>query len=134
MSLILADTSVWVDLFSRKPTLSIDTSQLSLLATCPPVVQEVLQGIGEAKILRFVQASLLALHLLPTGGVQVSTYLHAADIYRNGRKRGFTVRSSVDCLIAAIAIEADLPIWHRDRDFDAISQFTDLRALREIEI
>jgi predicted nucleic acid-binding protein len=34
----------------------------------------------------------------------------------------------VDCLIAAIAIENGVPIWHRDRDFGAIARYTGLRV------
>jgi predicted nucleic acid-binding protein len=36
----------------------------------------------------------------------------------------------VDCLIAAIAIDRKIPVWHRDRDFTAIAQYTDLEAVQ----
>jgi predicted nucleic acid-binding protein len=36
----------------------------------------------------------------------------------------------VDCLIAAIAIDRDVPVWHRDRDFQAIAQYTALETVR----
>jgi hypothetical protein len=58
-----------------------------------------------------------------------SLFLSAADIYRLGRSRGVTIRSSVDCLIAAIAIHNKVPVWHRDRDFTAIARYTSLRAM-----
>jgi predicted nucleic acid-binding protein len=41
---------------------------------------------------------------------------------------GVTIRSSVDCLIAACAIRNGLPILHSDRDFDAIARFTPLQS------
>ena len=53
-------------------------------------------------------------------------YLHAAEIYREGRRRGYTIQSSTDCLIAAIAIEADTAIWHRDRGYRIVGKFTSL--------
>jgi hypothetical protein len=56
-----------------------------------------------------------------------SLFLAASDIYRVGRDKGRTIRSSTDCLIAAIAIENRVPVWHRDRDFDAIATFTSLQ-------
>jgi predicted nucleic acid-binding protein len=59
--------------------------------------------------------------------VPFSTYLEAAEIYSHGRRKGYTIRSSTDCLIAAIAIQSDVPIWHKDRDFTVIAKFTRLR-------
>ncbi|MEO8372517.1 MAG: PIN domain-containing protein [Candidatus Solibacter sp.] len=61
--------------------------------------------------------------------IPLNLYIAAADIYRQGRKRGVTIRSSVDCLIAAIAIEHRVPVWHRDRDYTAIASFTALEVL-----
>ncbi|MCX6124076.1 MAG: PIN domain-containing protein [Proteobacteria bacterium] len=58
--------------------------------------------------------------------------LEAAEIYLRGRQRGLTIRSSTDCLIAAIAIQFDLIVWHRDRDFDHIGKYTGLRVVKNI--
>jgi len=58
-----------------------------------------------------------------------STFLEGARIYQQGRRSGHTIRSSVDCLIAAIAIENDVPVWHRDRDFSNIASYTRLQTL-----
>jgi predicted nucleic acid-binding protein len=59
----------------------------------------------------------------------VDLYLEAADIYRLGRRKGYTIRSSLDCLIAAIAIHNNASVWHCDRDFDAISRYTSLEVM-----
>jgi predicted nucleic acid-binding protein len=64
--------------------------------------------------------------------LRADTFITASDIYRSGRRKGFAIRSSVDCLIAAIAIENQIPIWHRDRDFDVIARFTELRAVQRV--
>ena len=50
------------------------------------------------------------------------TYIHAVDIYRECRKKGFTIRKTIDCLIAAIAIENNLALLHNDRDFSNIAK------------
>ena len=63
-----------------------------------------------------------------TDPIPTAVFLHAAEIYRQGRGKGYTIRSSADCLIAAIAIQNDVPIWHRDRDYTAIAKFTSLRS------
>ena len=59
----------------------------------------------------------------------LALFLEGASIYRSGRRRGYTIRSTVDCLIAAIAIDNDVPVWHRDRDFTTIARYTRLRAV-----
>ena len=45
----------------------------------------------------------------------------AAEIYQEMRRRGRTVRSTVDCLISAVAIKTGATILHKDRDFDQIA-------------
>ncbi len=57
-------------------------------------------------------------------------FLAAAEIYRLGLMKGHTIRSSADCLIAAIAIDNGVPVWHKDRDFEAIARYTSLRTKR----
>jgi len=92
---------------------------------CPPIVQEVLQGVNKPDVFKTLKLGLSALARVgdPVG---LDFYLEAADIFRFGRRKGYTIRSSVDCLIAAIAIKHHLPIFHRDRDFDNIAKFTTL--------
>lgn len=90
-------------------------------------MQEVLQGFAEVPSFDKFKDLLLAYPRL-SDPVPVEMYLEAADIFRTGRRKGYTIRSSVDCLIAAIAIEHNAVLWHRDRDFDAIASYTRLRA------
>ena len=66
-----------------------------------------------------------------TDPIPADVYLEAADIYRLAKRKGFTIRSSVDCVIAAIAIRHDMPLLQADRDFDVIARFS---ALRTIEL
>jgi predicted nucleic acid-binding protein len=97
--------------------------------TCLHVVQEVIQGARDERAARQLEEGLLALPLLEPQ-VDSELYLRAAEIFRAGRRRGLTVRSSVDCLIAAIALRHDAVVVHLDRDFDAIAKYTDLRTER----
>jgi predicted nucleic acid-binding protein len=39
------------------------------------------------------------------------------------------VRKLIDCLIAAVAIRGDVPILHRDADFNIVPQHTTLQAV-----
>ena len=62
--------------------------------------------------------------------IPLGLFVSAAEIYRQGRRRGITIRSSTDCLIAAIAIDHGIPVWHRDRDFVVIARYTGLETMR----
>jgi len=123
---ILVDTSVWIELVNRWPPICVEEERLYNLATCGPVVQEVLQGLREHSSAAAFRAAFLALPVLGDP-LSIQTFQAAAEIYRLGRSKGYTVRSSADCLIAAIAIEHQVPVWHQDRDFDLLSRFTTLQ-------
>jgi hypothetical protein len=91
------------------------------------VIQEVLQGFREERAYRTARDSILALPIIesPMGE---SLFLEAADLYRAARRRGLTIRSSVDCLVAACALRHDLPILHNDRDYDLLGEVSPLKA------
>ena len=56
-------------------------------------------------------------------------YETAASLYRTCRRQGETVRRLIDCLIAAAAIEARIPILHADIDFDVLARHTPLQVV-----
>jgi len=55
------------------------------------------------------------------------SYAHAARIYSELSKKGITVRSTIDCLIAQMVIEHELYLLHDDTDFDRIAEFFPLK-------
>jgi predicted nucleic acid-binding protein len=91
-------------------------------------VQEILQGFTDQSSYTSFEDRLLAFPCL-SEPVPLELYVKAAAIYREGRRKGYTIRSAVDCLVAAIAIEHGVPVWHRDRGFSAIARYTPLRAV-----
>ena len=127
--MILVDTSVWVDFFRGAETrqarrLRDLLAGEAVVCTCGLIVTEVLQGVRRPAQYRRVRDSLERLLYLPTVR---ETYVQAAEIYRTARRRGRTLRSTVDCVIAACAIDHDVAILHRDRDYDAIAELSPLR-------
>ena len=66
------------------------------------------------------------LSLLP-GNQNLASYTAAAKIYFRLRRRGYSVGSSVDCLIAQTAIEHGLLLLHADSDFDRIAEVAPLK-------
>jgi predicted nucleic acid-binding protein len=61
--------------------------------------------------------------------VYPETYAHAARLYRRCRAAGRTVRATVDCLIAALALEHDLPVLTLDRDFETLRSIAGVRVV-----
>jgi hypothetical protein len=57
-------------------------------------------------------------------------YEQAALLYRNCRRAGETVRRLIDCLIAAHAIRAKVPLLHADSDFDVLARHSALEIDR----
>lgn len=123
--MILVDTSAWVYALNTK---GFEFRQLQQIAICLPIIQEILQGVTHTGTHEKLRRGLLALPCLESP-VSLDLYLEAADIFRSGREKGFTIRSGIDCLIAAIAIENRIPVFHRDRDFDFLARFTSLKTV-----
>jgi predicted nucleic acid-binding protein len=127
--MILVDTSIWIELLNGNRG-DMRKDDLVVFVTCGPIVQEILQGLRPGPESDAFRRAFSAVPVL-SDPLPLKTFQAAADIYRQGRRKGITIRSSVDCLIAAIAIENEIPVWHRDRDFAAIARYTALETVAE---
>lgn len=125
--MILVDTSVWIEVFKRPRPLDLEKFvPLENVVTCLPVIQEVLQGFRDERSFRIARESMFAMQWVEAP-LQAELYEEAVQLYRAGRRAGITIRSSVDCLIAACAIRNNLEVLHRDRDFAALAKLSPLR-------
>lgn len=125
--MILVDTSVWIEVFRTRHPLDLEQRvDFGDVVTCLPVLQEVLQGFRDERAYRVALGAMQALPIVESP-LERSLFLEAVDLYRTARRTGATVRSSIDCLIAACAIRHDLEILHRDRDFAALARISSLR-------
>jgi predicted nucleic acid-binding protein len=120
---VLVDTSAWVDYLNGFPSPAADALADLLqgdedICTCGIVVAEVFQGLRRDRERTAIQRSFENLLFLEPSGIEV--YLRAGELYRSLRKHGVTVRSTVDCIIAVLAEEADCALLARDSDMDAI--------------
>jgi predicted nucleic acid-binding protein len=125
--MILIDTSAWIEFLrdTGSPVCKrVDDLLSRRLATCDPVRMEVLSGARDERHLQSLRRLLARASLLPVGPVD---YEAAATHYRTCRRSGETIRKLIDCLIAAVAIRANVPILHADSDFDVIARHTPLR-------
>ena len=126
--MVLVDTSVWIEVFRKSSRVQLESLvDFDEIVTCLPVIQEVLQGFTAEPAFLRARESMLAFPIVeaPLGR---DVWLQAVDLYRSGRRLGLTIRSSVDCLIAACAIRHQLEVLHHDRDFGAIARVSPLRA------
>ena len=127
----LVDSTVWIDFF-RGEDLAHVHELVRLIESnedvciCGVILTEVLQGIRDDKEYSRTLASFDELVLLP---MTQQTFVKAADLYRTLRSRGLTIRNAIDCMIAAVAIEHDVPLLQHDRDFEAIASLGTLRLL-----
>ncbi|HVS92663.1 MAG TPA: PIN domain-containing protein [Mucilaginibacter sp.] len=129
MNVILVDTSVWINYFKAKETtasLFLKNNLSSIvIATCPTILQEVLQGIVSDQEFAKVNSYFHTLFLL-TGNSYKIAY-EAAQLYRELRKKGITVRKPNDCLIACYAINYNVLLLQDDKDFQLIAQHSALK-------
>jgi predicted nucleic acid-binding protein len=93
--------------------------------TCPIILQEILQGIRKDSDYRKVKDIVLSYPILKMDPVQAA--IEAANLYRDLRKKGLTIRKSNDCLIASYAIKYNIPLLHNDSDFDLIASRSHLK-------
>jgi predicted nucleic acid-binding protein len=130
---VLVDTSAWADFLNGYPSPAADALAELLrgeddVCTCGIVVAEVFQGLRRDQGRDAIRRSFEDLTFLEPSGIRL--YLRAADLYRGLRERGRTVRSTVDCIIAAIAEDGGCAVLARDRDMDAILDSGLLKAGR----
>jgi len=129
--MVLVDTSVWIDFFRGVDSLQADRLAILLeteqdLCICGLVLTEILQGVRSDTQFKKVERYLNELIYLPTTR---AAYLTAAKLFRSARAKGVTIRNSLDCVIAACAIENRVPVLHKDRDFERIAQFSRLNTI-----
>jgi predicted nucleic acid-binding protein len=130
---IVVDTTVWIDFLEARGTpfdrhLAELIEKGASLSLVDIIFTEVLQGIRDDDVFHRTRAGLRAHPILRPRGLE--TFESAANLYRMARRRGLTIRRSVDCLIAATCLEAGAEIYHNDRDFDALARVSDLRIYR----
>ncbi|ADV81086.1 type II toxin-antitoxin system VapC family toxin [Terriglobus saanensis] len=129
--MIVVDTSVWIDLLRGtenseslwlREALGHRPIALTDLTLC-----EVLQGISQKRSFDNALKRLSTLKVYECCGPRMA--IAAAANFQTLRRRGLTVRKTIDCLIATFCIEQKHTLLHRDRDFDAFEQHLDLKVL-----
>jgi len=130
--MILVDSSAWIDMLRGSNSAAADRLSYELagktkLFVPGLVYTEVLAGVdNDADLTRTIRVFAPHLEGPP---LTRRDYEEAARIYRTCRSKGVTIRSTIDCLIAALAINNDLPLLTKDADFRLIAKHTKLRLV-----
>jgi len=129
--MVLVDTSILIDFLRGADNAAVRRFQQILDSNIPfgisPLTYlEVLQGTRTDKDYATVK-SYLETHRFFTLQDEKESYAAAARIYFDCRRKGITINSTVDCLIAQTAIENDLTLLHNDADFDRMRRVAPLK-------
>jgi hypothetical protein len=128
---VLIDTSVWIDFLNGVRTPETDWLDQQLprqrLGVLDLVLCEVLQGVRSETEAGTVLKELKRLEVFATGGLDLA--VAAARNYRLLRRKGRTVRKTLDCLIATFCLVHGHALLHCDRDFDPFEKVLGLRVV-----
>ena len=127
----IVDTTVWIDYLrgSANPETEYLDRRLAQerFALTDIILSEVLQGIDDEKSFAAVHRQLLKFELFETGGELLA--VESARNFRSLRRRGLTVRRTIDCLIATFCVLNGHSLLHRDRDFAHFERFVGLKVI-----
>jgi predicted nucleic acid-binding protein len=130
--MILVDTTVWVDFFKSAQSPGVDllvgAIYRSEVAIGDLILVEVLQGVRPGKEETFVAKQMALAHQVSLCGPEIAPI--AAANYRQLRRKGLTIRGTIDVVIATWCIENDVPLLHNDRDFDIMEKHLGMRTCR----
>jgi predicted nucleic acid-binding protein len=130
--MILVDSSVWIDYFNGVDTTY--TAKLDLLLGIELIaigdisITEVLQGFQSNKDYKAAKAVLLSLTIFDMLGQQNS--ILAAENYRYLRKKGITIRKTIDCMIATFCIQNGHTLLFCDKDFQPFVEHLGLGVVK----
>ena len=130
--MIFGDSSVWGDYFNGRQCAETDYLDRLLgkepIAIGDRVVMAVLQGLRTDRDDNTARELLPSLTVFTLGGRKIA--IKSADNSRLLRKKGVTVRKTIDVLIATFCIEKNLPLLHSDKDFDPFHKYLNLGNCR----
>ncbi len=117
--MIVVDSSVWIDFLNGRKAAHVEHLQAALgveeIIVGDLMLFEVLQGLGSEREATQVESLLRRFEIVPMAGEAIA--VTAARNFRSLRKRGITIRKTIDLLIGTWCIENRRPLLHNDSDF-----------------
>jgi predicted nucleic acid-binding protein len=128
----IVDSSVWIDYFGGKTTPQCNLLDAALgseaIGLGDIILCEVLQGYRRQEDFYAARHALLQFPVYTIGGTEMA--LKSAENYRALRRRGITVRKTIDCLIATFVIEQGFTLLYSDHDFEPFEMHLGLQVVR----
>lgn len=128
--MVLVDSSVWISFFNGTDTPETDRLDMllgqELVGIGDLILTEVLQGFRLDEDYRTAKRLLTTLTLYELLGA--NSAIRSADNFRLLRKKGVTIRKTIDVIIATFCIHNDLTLLHADKDFEPFHKHLGLRA------
>jgi len=132
--MIVCDSSVWIAWFNGYPSKKadllhelLDNEQIVMLDV---ILLELLQGFKRDKDYNTARRLLSSLETFPALGSE--NVLTTAGYYRGLRKKGVTIRKTIDMMIAGWCMQYNVPLLHDDRDFDLIALHLPLKIIESV--
>jgi predicted nucleic acid-binding protein len=129
--MIVADSSVWIDYFNGVTTRQTEHLHAylddELVIMGDIILAEVLQGFKKDGDFRTARQLLDTLVFKEMLGRDLA--VKTAQNYRRLRKKGVTVRKTIDVMIATFCIESHLPLLHSDKDFEPMVKHLGLKSV-----
>jgi predicted nucleic acid-binding protein len=130
--MVIVDTTVWIDFLRGRHSRETDFLDAELgrqrLGLLDLILCEVLQGVRNDAAFQRVLREFRKFEVFETGGEEQA--VAAAINFRILRRRGFTVRKTIDCWIATYCLRGGHSLLHRDRDFEPFEQILGLVVVR----
>ncbi len=128
----IVDSSVWIDYFNVRNNPQTETLDRALgaraLGVGDLILCEVLQGFQDQREFEAARTAFKRLTIFAMGGERLA--IQSAENFRALRRRGITVRKTIDCLIATFVIDQGFALLHNDCDFDPFETHLGLRVVR----
>ena len=129
--MVLVDSSVWINYFNGNTTWQTEILDQMLLQiplfTGDLILTEVLQGFRKDNEYNKAKEIMSILSCKQMGGYELA--IKSAENYRKLRKKGITVRKTIDVIIGTFCINENIPLLHDDKDFEPMVEHLSLKSI-----
>lgn len=131
--MVMVDSSVWINYFNGQITWQTDLldqmlQQITVL-TGDLILIEVLQGFRKDSEYKKAKETMSILTCRQLGGYDLA--IKSAENYRKLRKKGVTIRKTIDVIIGTFCINENIPLLHDDKDFELMTEILSLKTISQ---